>query len=442
MKHDSLKYLPLSDSEKTDILKKLGRESVEDLFRSIPDSVKKQTSASLADPLSEIEVRDIYRDSIASNGIRRSFLGGAGHTHYIPSIIDPIVSRGEFLTAYTPYQPEVSQGTLQAMFEFQSMMADMMGVDVSNASLYDGSTAMLEAVLMAVRITKKRRIYFAKSIHPEYLKTMQTYADTDVFDYGMIDTAKDGTIKMDELSSLKDDCAALVIQSPNYFGVIEQIKKIKTSLPPKVLLITVVTEGLSLAYLRAPGKEGADIVCGEAQSFGVPLSFGGPWLGFIGTSIAHVRNMPGRLVGETKDMDGKRAFVVTLAAREQHIRREKATSNICTNQGLMTLRAAIYLSVMGKMGVRRAAERSSKFAALGRDLLKDSKIKFPYSAPYFNEFVIELPVSAEKVFDSCVSSAGIAPGTIVGEKSLLCAFDETMTPAVVKTWAKTLLEAI
>ncbi|MCB1170316.1 MAG: aminomethyl-transferring glycine dehydrogenase subunit GcvPA, partial [Leptospiraceae bacterium] len=367
-----------------------------------------------------------------------NFMGGNGHYHYVPSVIDPLISRGEFITAYTPYQPEVSQGTLQAMFEFQSMMADLMGVEVSNASLYDGSTAMIEAAMMAVRMRRKDRVVFAGSIHPEYLETMHTYANSGVFDYAMVDAAADGRLDLEALKrTINEDTAALVVQSPNYYGVVEQIAEIKAQLQEhNVMLIVTVTEAMSMALVKSPGSQGADIVCGEAQSFGVPLSYGGPWLGFIGTSQKNMRNLPGRLIGEAKDMDGRRAFVVTLAAREQHIRRQKATSNICTNQGLMALRCAIYLEVLGKKGLRRAAERSARFAALGRQLMReqtDLKLKYPDS-PIFNEFMIETPIAAETVFDRCIKASGIACGTIAGPNLLLASFNETMSPEVVKQW--------
>jgi len=441
---ESLKYIPSSKEEKAGALKELNLGSIDELFKSIPENIRKQTSAGLKPPLSELEIRKHFQyDCGDTSSIRTSFLGGNGHHHYIPSIIDPLVSRGEFLTAYTPYQPEVSQGTLQAMFEFQSMMADLMGVEVSNASLYDGSTAMLEAALMSVRISKKNKILFSEAVHPEYIETMRTYADTGVFEYEMVPVGEDGKISVRNLKSrISGDVSSVVLQSPNYFGVVEDIQSIKKEFGDQILVIVVVTEAQSLALLRSPGSLGADIVCGEAQSFGVPLSFGGPWLGFIGTSMKHVRNLPGRLVGETVDTKGRRAYVVTLAAREQHIRRERATSNICTNQGLMALRAAIYLSVMGKIGLRRAAERSAKFAAYGRKLIANSSIKIMYApSSVFNEFMLELPAPASRVFDKCVEKYGIAPGNIAGEKKLLCAFDETMSPEIIERWASALKEA-
>ncbi|MDH5654470.1 MAG: aminomethyl-transferring glycine dehydrogenase subunit GcvPA, partial [Spirochaetia bacterium] len=413
---NSLKYIPVSDKEKQQALEELNLKSIDDLFRSIPKNLLKQTSASLSKPMSELEIRNRFKSDSSCAEIHCSFMGGNGHNHYIPSIIDPLTSRGEFLTAYTPYQPEVSQGTLQAMYEFQSMMADLMGVEVSNASLYDGSTAMLEAAFMSIRISRKNRVLFSDSIHPEYLETMNTYRDTDVFEFEMLPTGEDGKVSLPDLKRLlNEDTASVVIQSPNYSGIIEEIDSIKKEAGPNIMVIVVVTEAQSLALLRSPGSLGADIVCGEAQSFGIPLSYGGPWLGFIGSSMKNVRNMPGRLVGESVDSEGRRSFVVTLAAREQHIRREKATSNICTNQGLMALRATIYLSTMGKAGLRRASERSARFAAYGKKLLMGSSVRLRYpDSPFFNEFIIELPENAQTVFRKCVKSSGIAPGTIAG----------------------------
>lgn len=435
-----MKYLPISESEIESRLSSLGLKNLKELFRSIPEDVKKRTASEVPEPFSEIELRRHYTKDLPP-APEADFMGANGHFHYIPSVIDPLVSRGEFLTAYTPYQPEISQGTLQAMFEYQSMMADLMGTEVSNASLYDGSTALAESALMAVRITKKTKILVSDMIHPEYIETLEQYTTGNSFEYEMTGTDEKGrTILPGDLSG---DIAAVMIQSPNYAGVIEDIRSVKSSLPENVLLIVCITEALSMGLLKSAGSAGADIVCGEAQSFGVPLLFGGPWLGFMGTATKYMRNLPGRLIGQGKDINGDRAFVVTLAAREQHIRRQKATSNICTNQGLMALRAAVYLSVMGKHGVKRAAERSAKFCHYGRrKLLEQTNIKVLYNdSPVFNEFMIETPVAAETVFNRCMESARIAPGTIAGENRLIAAFNETMSPEVVDRWAGALVSA-
>lgn len=430
-----MKYLPVSEAEVKEQLQRLGLKNLNELFRSLPAEFLTEPASSLGPAMSEIEIR---RHLSSRESVPLTFLGGNGHYHYIPSIIDPLVSRGEFLTAYTPYQPEISQGTLQAMFEYQSMMAGLMGVEVSNASLYDGSTATVEAGLMACRIARKYKLVVSSALHPEYLETLKTYAENGPFSFVTVPVDATGRTDAATLQSAIDsDTAAVIVQSPNGFGVIEDLDAIRSICnDKKTQMVVTVTEALSLALLKSPGACGADIVCGEAQSFGIPLSLGGPWLGFIGTSMNQVRNLPGRLIGQTKDLENRRAFVVTLAAREQHIRREKATSNICTNQGLMALRAAIHLCVMGRAGLRAAAERSAKLAHHARRQLKlQSNVQLEFAdSPVFNEIVIRTPVAAAKVFERCMASNGVAPGTILDENRLLCAFDETKSVEDVNLW--------
>lgn len=437
-----MKYLPVSESEITEHLHGLGLKNLDDLFRSVPSELLTEPARALGPGLSEIEIRRRFEGQPLPT---LNFLGGNGHAHYVPSIIDPIISRGEFLTAYTPYQPEISQGTLQAIFEYQSMMANLMGVDVSNASLYDGSTATVEAGLMACRIAQKYRLVVSAGVHREYLSTLRTYSDNGPTEMACVDLGADGRSDLAAIeTSIDDATAAVIVQSPNANGIIEDLDAIRQVCTKKgVMMIVSVTEALSLALLKSPGACGADIVCGEAQSFGIPLSLGGPWLGFIGTTTARMRHLPGRLIGMTEDTEKRRAFVVTLAAREQHIRREKATSNICTNQGLMALRAGIYLSVMGKSGLHRAAERSAKLAHYARTRLEQqSSILLEYPAsPVFNEFVVKLPVATHKVFERCMAAAGIAPGTILDEHHLLSAFNETHTTGDVDHWVETLSAA-
>lgn len=437
-----MKYLPVSESEIAEHLSALGLKNLDDLFRSIPSDLLTEPARALGEGLSEIEIR---RHFAGQPQPELNFLGGNGHTHYVPSIIDPLISRGEFLTAYTPYQPEISQGTLQAIFEYQSMMANLMGVDVSNASLYDGSTATVEAGLMACRISQKHRLVVSGGLHREYLSTLRTYSENGPTEMATVPLAKDGRSDLTAIEQAIDgDTAAIIVQSPNAAGIIEDLDAIRQLCTKKdVLMIVNITEALSLALLKSPGSSGADIVCGEAQSFGIPLSMGGPWLGFIGTTSSRMRNLPGRLIGMSKDTRDRRAFVITLAAREQHIRREKATSNICSNQGLMALRAGIYLSVMGKKGLRRAAERSAKLTAYARTKLQQqSSIQIEYPAsPVFNEFVVKLPVDAHRVFERCMTAAHIAPGTILDEHHMLSAFNETLSVRDVDRWLETLAAA-
>lgn len=442
-----MKYLPISETKKEEILKKLNKNSLDELFNHIPKDFFKNTASELEPPKSEFEIRRYFLENIKNEKSFPSykiFLGGNGHAHDIPSIIDPLISRGEFLTAYTPYQPEVSQGTLQAIFEYQTMMSELMGVEVSNASLYDGSTATVEAILMACRIQQKYKVLVAKSFHKEYLETIQTYSTYGSFEFDFIEINSNGQIDILDLEKKIDNSiSAIVIQSPNSYGIIENIPQISNILKTKnVLLIVSVLEAISLGLLIPPGKY-SDIVCGEAQSFGIPLSFGGPWLGFIGTKKEFVRNLPGRLVGMGEDINKHRAFAITLSAREQHIRREKATSNICTNQGLMALRAAIYLSIVGKYGLKEIALRCAKLAQYAKNILSQEfevKLKYP-NAPFFNEFTIQTRLPAEKVFDRVYESYGICVGSIVGENLLLSSFNETMKKSDIDLWKEALIVA-
>ncbi len=438
-----MKYIPHSQQEIEKNKKKLNINEINDLFSHIPSENFVQTSQFLEKPKTEEEIRRYFRENIEKDYFSlppyKNFMGGNGHAHEIPAIINPIVSRGEYLTAYTPYQPEVSQGTLQAMFEYQSIMAELMKVDVSNSSLYDGSTATVEAILMSCRVQKKYKVLVSSAFFKEYLETIKTYSKYGPFEYEILRTNSRGQLDLDYLKNkITDDISAIVVQSPNTFGVIENLAEIsKIAKEKNVLLIVSILEALSLAFLEPPGIY-ADIVCGEAQSFGIPLNFGGPWLGFLGTKKDFIRNMPGRLVGIGKDKNENTAFVITLSTREQHIRREKATSNICTNQGLMALRASIYLSLMGKSGLSSISLRCAKLTQYAKNLIKsqyDIKLKYPDS-PVFNELLIQTPVPAEKVFDRVFESRGITIGTIIDENLILSSFNETMNKSDIELWQK------
>ncbi len=442
-----MKYLPISEEKTIEILKYLDKTSLEDLFNHIPQEYFKKTSELLEAPKSEFEIRRIITETIKDSYILpsyKNFLGGNGHVHDIPSIIDPLVSRGEFLTAYTPYQPEVSQGTLQAIFEYQTFMSELMGTEVSNASLYDGSTATVEAILMACRIQKKYKVLVSEIFCKEYLETIETYSKYGSFEYEIIKANSMGQIDLNDLENKIDSSiSAVVIQSPNCFGIIEELEDIaKITNQKQVLLIVSVLESISLGMLSPPGKY-ADIVCGEAQSFGIPLNFGGPWLGFLGTKKEFIRNLPGRLIGMGEDINHNRAFAITLSTREQHIRREKATSNICTNQNLMALRATIYLSVVGKYGLSEIAKRCYKLTKYARQILKNEyEIKLVYpDSPCFNEFLIQTRLPSSTVFDRVMESYEIAVGTIVGENLILSSFNETMNQSDIDLWKKALIAA-
>ncbi len=392
-----MRYLPNSAAERAAMLAATGYSSLEQLFAQIPEKLRLRGRLNLPGPLSEQEILQFFRLA-ASQSSREyaSFLGAGAYSHYRPVVIDSLLSRGEFFTAYTPYQAEIAQGTLQAMFEFQTLMAQLTGMEVANASLYDGSTATTEAVLAALRITRRARVLVARTVHPEYRQVLATYIRHQGVETAEIRYSASGMLDAAELPPLlKKETAAVVVQSPNFFGTIERIREISEIVHAAgALLIVSVTEPLSLGIVRPPTE--ADIVCGEAQSFGVPVAYGGPYVGFLATREKFLRQMPGRLVGQTQDTEGRRGFVLTLATREQHIRREKATSNICTNQSLCALAATIYLSLLGKRGLEALAQQNlSKAHYAARKLREGSGAEIPFSAPSFNEFVVKTPGDTE-----------------------------------------------
>ncbi len=362
-----------------------GVESPEDLFAHLPDAVRLKQPLQLPAGISEYEIVDYFRrrGEQNANGYA-SFLGAGVYAHYRPVLVDTVVSRGEFLTSYTPYQAEISQGTLTSIFEFQTMICQLTGMDVANASMYDGSTALAEAALMAARLTGKGRLLVARTVHPEYREVLKTYAKNqgmpiDEFGY----EAATGAADLDDLEGkLNDSTAAAIVQSPNFFGVVEDVNAAAALAHRRgALLLMGFTEAVSLGILEPPEK--ADIVAGELQSFAISPSYGGPYAGIIATREKFIRQMPGRLVGETTDSHGNRAFCLTLATREQHIRREKATSNICTNQALIALMATVFMSVYGKQGLRELAEQN-----LAKAHYLAGKLRPRFSGPFFNEFVV------------------------------------------------------
>ncbi|MBO0720003.1 MAG: aminomethyl-transferring glycine dehydrogenase subunit GcvPA [Blastocatellia bacterium] len=398
-----MRYIPNSAQERAAMLREMGRESISDLFRDIPDRLQLKSPLRLPPAVSETETLNYFRTLAESNTRGRrysSFLGAGAYDHFIPTVIDTLISRSEFYTSYTPYQPEISQGTLQAIFEFQTMICELTGMDVANASLYDGSTATAEAVLMAERVTRRAKVALAGNLHPEYRQVVDTYIrNAGITEITLPFDVKSGTLKSDALAELGDDVAAVIVQSPNFFGGLEDLQRLAELAHKKgALFVVVVTEGLSLGLLQAPGKAGADIVCGEAQSFGIPLSFGGSYCGFFAVREKYQRQLPGRLAGQALDDQGRTGYVLTLAAREQHIRREKATSNICTNQGLYALMATIYLATLGRRGVREVAEQNAQKAHYAAKRIKSSGgYGIRFAAPFFNEFVVSCPRPAEQI---------------------------------------------
>ncbi len=408
-----MRYIPNSPEERLEMLEAVGLSSPDELFRSIPKDVQLNRSLDIIDPLAESEVIAVMEGFAANNtaASKPSFLGAGVYSHFSPTVVDHLIQRSEFFTSYTPYQPEISQGTLQYIFEFQTLICQLTGMEVANASMYDGSTAMAEAYLMAQRVARRNKIVVADSVHPEYREVARTYTqhgEANIVTAGF----NEKTGRVADLSALDDTTAALVVQSPNFFGCIENLERLASAAHAVgALLIVVVTEAISFGLLKSPGECGADIVVGEGQSFGIPMSFGGPHLGLFATQEKFVRQMPGRLCGVAYDKNGSRGFVLTLSTREQHIRREKATSNICTNQGLIALAATIYMETMGKKGLQEVAmQNAQKAAYAAKKIAEIDGFEIAFSAPTFNEFVVRASKPAEEILAKLREENGIVGG--------------------------------
>ena len=440
-----MRYLPKSPAERQEMLAAIGVKSIEELFASIPEKYRLRAPLNLPPAMSEAEVIDYFKARAAENSSGyASFLGAGVYNHLRSVVTDTILLRGEFLTSYTPYQAEISQGTLQAIFEFQTLMCQLTGQEVANASMYDGSTAATEAVLMAERVTGKHRVLVARSVHPEYRDVLKTYARSSGLAIEELGYAKNGQLDAAALkAALGDDVAAVVVQSPNFFGVIEEPGAIaEAAHAAGALLIVAIAEGVSLGILQPPVD--ADIVAMEAQSFGLPPSYGGPFAGVVASREKYVRQMPGRLAGQTTDSEGKRGFVLTLATREQHIRREKATSNICTNQALCALAATVHLCLLGKEGLREMAEHNLAKAQFAlAELEKIPGVRRKFDAPFFNEFTVELPRSVRMVNADLLKEKIVGPfalGTPYPEltKNALVCVTETTSRAEIERFAAAL----
>lgn len=408
-----MRYIPNSPEEREEMLESIGLASADELFRSIPENVRLGRDLNITEPLAESEVIAAMEAMAEKNTAARmpSFLGAGVYSHFSPTIVDHLIQRSEFFTSYTPYQPEISQGTLQYIFEFQTLICQLTGMQVANASMYDGSTAMAEAYVMAQRVTRRDKIVVAKSVHPEYREVARTY--TQHGDADIVEAEFDEeTGRLTDTSLLDDKTAALVVQSPNFFGCVEDLKALADAAHAVgALFVVVVTEAISFGLLKSPGACGADIVVGEGQSFGIPMSFGGPHVGIFATQDKFVRQMPGRLCGVAYDKNGNRGFVLTLSTREQHIRREKATSNICTNQGLIALAATIYMEAMGKQGLKEVAEQNAqKTAYAARKISELDGFEVLYSAPKFNEFVVRGTRPAAELLEQLRAEHGIIGG--------------------------------
>ena len=400
-----MRYTPHTAADKEQMLQAIGLSRIEQLFDHIPQSIRERAGISLPPGLTEVGVKRRMAALAAKNATPEGwnlFLGGGIYHHAIPSAVDAVISRSEFSTSYTPYQPEVSQGTLQAVYEFQTLICQLTGMEVSNAGLYDGASATAEAVLMARRIQQesRRRVFLSRSLHPQYRAVVSTYLG-NLKDVELVEVPfnQRGATDVDFLKREMDEKAmCAVVGYPNFFGVVEDLSPIQEACARSgALLVTVTTEPLSLALLKPPGAWGADIAVGEGQSLGVPMALGGPGFGFFTCQKKFVRSLPGRLVGETVDHEGHRGFVLTLSTREQHIRREKATSNICTSQSLCVLAAAVFMATLGKSGMRRLAEINVGRAHEARErLVKEAGLAPSFSGPFFNEFVLRVKGLAER----------------------------------------------
>ncbi len=400
-----MRYIPNTEKECQEMLRTIGADSIEALFSDIPDAVTLQRELDLPSPRSEMEILKIFRDLSAMNASADeyvSFLGAGAYHHFVPSVVKHLVTRGEFATAYTPYQPEIAQGTLQAIFEFQTLMCQLTGMDVANASMYDGASALAEAVLMAQRMNNRSDVLIANAVHPEYRQVVETYTRQLGVTIHELGTTSQGRTDFGAISAMiSGRTSSVVVQYPNFFGVIEDLAKLaQMAHEYDALLIVAVPEPVSLGLLSPPGKFGVDIVAGEAQSFGNNLNYGGPYVGFFAMKSDPkgklIRKMPGRLAGETTDRDGKRGFVLTLSTREQHIKRERATSNICTNEALCALAATIHLSLLGRQGVKELANQNfqkSQYAKTSICALNGYELLF--DGPTFNEFVVKTPLPVD-----------------------------------------------
>src|ERR1700720_1961164 len=437
-----MRYLPKSPAERQEMLSAIGPESMDELFSSIPERYRLRKALNLPAAMSEQEIISYFRDRAAENSRGYTSFRGAGVYNHLRSVVtDALIQRGEFLTSYTPYQAEISQGTLQAIFEFQTLMCQLTGQQVANASMWDGSTATTEAVLMAERITGRTGVLAARSLHPEYRDVLKTYAKNSGLQIEEIPYAPDGTLDQKSLrSTIRDDVAAVVVQSPNFFGAIEPVAALADMVHASgALLVVSITEGVSLGLVKPPA--GADIVAMEAQSFGLAPSYGGPFVGVLASREKFVRQMPGRLAGQTIDTEGRRGFVLTLATREQHIRREKATSNICTNQALCALAATVHLTLLGKEGLREMAEQNLAKAQFAlAELTRIPGVHRTFSGPIFNEFTVELPrsaklVNAELLREKIIGPLPLGPSYPELTKNALVCVTETTTRADIERLA-------
>ena len=425
------KYFPHTDEDLQAMMEKVGVKSLDDLYAEVPDEIRFRGDYQLPEQMSEVEVRQLFEKLGGQNEPLTCFGGAGVYDHYTPAVIPALLSRSEFLTSYTPYQAEISQGTLHYIFEYQSMMAELTGMDISNASMYDGTTAAAEAVMMAVAAGKKQdTVLISETVDPKTLRVIETYAHFHGIKIEMI-RQQEGITDLPHLQSLlslhQGKVAGVFVQQPNYYGIVEDYNGYADAVHAGKGLFIMSSIAADLAVLKTPGEWGADIAVGDGQSLGIPMQFGGPYVGYMCCTEKLIRKMPGRIVGMTKDNRGQRAFVLTLQAREQHIRRQKATSNICSNQSLMALFVTIYMSLMGKEGLREAAELSYAGAHYLCDkLLATGHFKMVYDRPFFNEFVVSYDGDLDALLRQ-LQAHGIFGGVKLGDNQLMIAVTEKRT---------------
>lgn len=430
-----MRYLPHTDEEIEEMLAVVGRKSLDELFCSVPGDCRFEGSMELPAPMDEWQLTDHARQLAEAMQVKHTdnvLIGAGSYHHNIPETIRTLMSRSEFLTAYTPYQPEMAQGTLQGIYEYQTLTARLLGMDVANASIYDGASSLAEGLLMGLRVAKKKaRVAVSAAVQPHYRQVARAYLEPTCYEMVELPVGPDGRTDLSGLAAI-GDVAAVAIQSPNFFGVIEDLETLGVAVHAAgALFITSFTEPLAYGLLKNPGSCGADIVCGEGQSFGLPRSFGGAALGMFACRDEFVRNMPGRLVGQTQDLDGKRGFVLTLSTREQHIRREKATSNICSNQGICTLIAAMYMSSLGGSGLGELARLNYSKAEYFKNILQARGATIVFQSPTFNEFVVEFRQDFRPAFDRLLQQkivAGLELGKYYAEHAgryLFCVTETT-----------------
>jgi glycine dehydrogenase subunit 1 len=407
-----MRYLPNTEQEITAMLEVIGVSSQDDLFATIPSECRRKNPMNLPTAMTEWELNrhmEELADQVSGTHHSKVFVGAGSYHHHVPASVSYLLGRSEFSTAYTPYQPEISQGTLQAIYEYQSLVTRLLGMDVANASMYDGASGLAEALLMAIRVSRRNKVAVSKAIHPNYRQVVNTYFKPTGYEIIELPYRPDGRSDLAALSDTSD-IAAIAVQSPNFFGCIEDLEGValKAHEDPKTLMVACFTEPLAFGLLKNPGSLGADIACGEGQSFGIPQSFGGPGLGMFAAKKAYVRSMPGRLVGRTVDRDGKGGFVLTLATREQHIRRDKATSNICSNQGLCATAAAMYMASLGGTGLRGLATLNYDKSEYLKKQMVQAGLSLPFDAPTFNEFAVKLPAGFERKYQQLLKKRIVA----------------------------------